>query len=142
MLEATARRLGRVRLRVRCSGGGKHDSWLRMHAEMAAATSGTSLSSFGDGSSGLRGGGMFADGLIAYLQENELMDKVPLIAQPFNPEESLLDEAIGYSLAALGFGFQIFNGFALPFPLNLVFLPLTIVEWFLRIQISMESTKL
>ena len=32
----------------------------------------------------------------------------------------------GYTLAAVGFGFQFFNGFALPFPLNLIFLPLTV----------------
>ena len=65
---------------------------------------------------------------------------MPLIQQPFDPDDSYLDEAIGYSLAAVGFCFQIFNGFSLPFPLNIVFLPLTIIEWFLRIQISFEST--
>ena len=48
----------------------------------------------------------------------------------------------GYGLAGFGFLFQIFNGFTLPFPLNIVFLPLTIIEWFLRFQISMESTAL
>ena len=37
---------------------------------------------------------------------------------------------------ALGFFFQFFAGFQLPFPLNVIFLPLTIIEWFLRIQIS------
>ena len=63
--------------------------------------------------------------------------QVPLIKQPFDPDESYLDEAVGYSLAAFGFAFQILNGFNLPFPLNLIFLPLTIIEWFLRIQISM-----
>ena len=62
---------------------------------------------------------------------------MPFIVQPFDPDESYLDEAVGYSLAAVGFLFQIFNGFSLPFPLNLIFLPLTIVEWFLRIQITM-----
>lgn len=91
--------------------------------------------------SGLRGGRMFADGLIAYLTEQDMMSQVPFIAQPFDPEESYLDEGIGYTLAAFGFCFQIFNGFSLPFPLNLVFLPLTIIEWFLRIQISMEGSK-
>ena len=91
--------------------------------------------------SGIRGGKMFADALITFLEEQDLMGKVPFIQQPFNPDESLLDEAVGYSLAAAGFAFQFFNGFALPFPLNLVFLPLTIIEWFLRLQISMEGTK-
>ena len=68
------------------------------------------------------------------------MEKVPFIQQPFDPDESYVDEAIGYGLAAFGFGFQFFNGFSLPFPLNLVFLPLTIIEWFLRLQISMEGS--
>ena len=90
--------------------------------------------------SGIRGGKMFADGLIDLLVEKDLMSKIPLIAQPFDPDESFMDEVVGYSLAAVGFGFQFFNGFALPFPLNLVFLPLTIIEWFLRLQISMEGS--
>ena len=74
---------------------------------------------------------------VRYLEEKDLMDKIPFVAQPFDPDESFLDEAIGYGLAAFGFAFQLFNGFALPFPINLIFLPLTIIEWFLRIQISM-----
>ena len=40
---------------------------------------------------------------------------------------------------ACGFLFQFFSGFTLPFPLNIIFLPLTLVEWFLRIQISMSA---
>ena len=67
------------------------------------------------------------------------IEQVPFIAQPFDPDESFLDEAVGYSLAAFGFFFQITNGFALPLPFNLIFLPLTIIEWFLRIQISMTN---
>ena len=88
--------------------------------------------------SGLRGGRMFADGLISLLEDQGLMEKVPFIAQPFDPNESYVDEAVGYSLAAIGFSFQFFNGFSLFFPLNLVFLPLTILEWFLRWQITMQ----
>ena len=45
-------------------------------------------------------------------------------------------------LSCAGFAFQLFNGFALPFPLNIVFLPLTIVEFFLKLQISASSTPL
>lgn len=95
--------------------------------------------------SGIRGGRMFADGLCAVLVERDLMKMVPLVKSfnpdgSFNPDESIVDEVIGYSIAAVGFLFQLFNGFALKFPLNLVFLPLTIVEWVLRWQISMGST--
>ena len=82
---------------------------------------------------------MFADGFITLLDEKGLMDKFPFIEPPFDANESFVDEAVGYSLAALGFTFQIFNGFELPFPLNLIFLPLTLIEWFLRFQISMEA---
>ena len=90
--------------------------------------------------SGLRGGRMFADGLISFLEEKGWMEKVPFIDQPFDPNESFMDEFVGYSLAAAGFCFQFFNGFTLGFPLNIVFLPLTIIEWFLRVQISMEGS--
>jgi len=107
--------------------------------------------------SGLRGGRMFAEALIEFLQQKKTEDGVPYIdklpfpiarvdpndpTSPFDPNESFLDEAIGYSLAALGFSFQFFNGFSLPFPLNIVLLPLTMIEWFLRIQISMTGTPL
>ena len=90
--------------------------------------------------SGLRGGRMFSDAFINILHENDLMRFLPCIAQPFNPDESVVDEVIGYSLAAFGFGFQILSGFKLPFPLNIIFFPLTIIEWFLRMQISMSAS--
>ena len=64
---------------------------------------------------------------------------MPIIEQPFNPDESYFDEALGYGVAFLGFCFQFFSGFQLPFPFNIIFLPLSLVEWFLRIQISMSS---
>ena len=38
-----------------------------------------------------------------------------------------------------GFLFQLVSGFGLPFPLNIIFLPLTLIEWFLRIQITMTA---
>ena len=48
-----------------------------------------------------------------------------------------MDEAIGYVLAAVGFIFQLQAGFSLFFPLNLLLLPLSMVEWVLRWQIVM-----
>jgi hypothetical protein len=86
--------------------------------------------------SGLRGGRMFAEAVIQILSDYDLIKYLPFISQPFKPEDSLLDEGIGYSVAAAGFLFQFFSGFNLPFPLNIIFLPLTLIEWFLRIQIS------
>ena len=47
-----------------------------------------------------------------------------------------LDEVLGYTLAAVGVYSQISSGFNIGFPLNLVFMPLTSVEWFLRYQIA------
>ena len=67
------------------------------------------------------------------------MEKLPFVSVPFKAEESYIDEAIGYSLAACGFLFQFWSGFSLPFPLNIIFLPLSIIEWFLRIQITMTA---
>eukprot|EP00322_Chrysochromulina_rotalis_P018582 CAMPEP_0115845732 /NCGR_PEP_ID=MMETSP0287-20121206/9506_1 /TAXON_ID=412157 /ORGANISM="Chrysochromulina rotalis, Strain UIO044" /LENGTH=389 /DNA_ID=CAMNT_0003299519 /DNA_START=35 /DNA_END=1204 /DNA_ORIENTATION=+ len=103
--------------------------------------------------SGLRGGRMFADALIDFLEDKKFEDGKPWLSKlpesiapmdedgQYKADESYLDEIIGYGLAAFGFSFQFFNGFSLPFPLNLIFLPLTIIEWFLRIQISMEGAK-
>ena len=45
---------------------------------------------------------MFADGLVAILNDKNLIQHVPLIAQPFDPDESYLDEVVGYTVAALG----------------------------------------
>lgn len=89
--------------------------------------------------SGLRGGRMFATGLCDLLIERGWMQKLPFVKKPFDPNETYVDEAVAYGLGAVGFLYQIFTGFALPFPLNLVFLPLSIIEWFLRFQISMEQ---
>ena len=89
--------------------------------------------------SGVRGGRMFADAVMQLLMDYDLMKYLPFIPQPFDPDESYIDEAIGYGLAFFGFSFQFFSGFQLPFPMNIIFLPLTIIEWFLRIQISFSS---
>ena len=57
------------------------------------------------------------------------LTRLPCVAKPFDPDDSNLDEIVGYVLAAAGFVFQLQAGFALVFPLNLVLLPLTTVEW-------------
>lgn len=88
--------------------------------------------------SALRGGKMFAEALFCLLEEKELLQKLPegLVPKPFDPDKTYLDEMIMYPLAAAGFLFQIKSGFLLPFPLNLIMLPLTIVEWVLRWEIT------
>lgn len=87
--------------------------------------------------SGLRGGRIVAVGLINILSERGCMDKLPscIVDKPFDPDKSYWDEIIGYPIAAAGFYVQFTHGFTLDFPWNLICLPLTIVEWFLRFQV-------
>merc|ERR1712137_807359 len=88
--------------------------------------------------SGLRGGKMFAEGFVNVLTEYGLMEKLPFVHMSngkFDPDESYFDECIAYPLAAGGFYWQVTNAFALPFPWSLVFFPLTVVEWIIKIQI-------
>lgn len=61
---------------------------------------------------------------------------------PFNPETSYLDEAVGYTVAVAGVLWQLSTGFAPPFPINIVLLPLSIVEWLLRWQITWPSSSI
>eukprot|EP00928_Gymnodinium_smaydae_P065338 TRINITY_DN484_c0_g1_i2.p1 TRINITY_DN484_c0_g1~~TRINITY_DN484_c0_g1_i2.p1 ORF type:complete len:433 (+),score=86.71 TRINITY_DN484_c0_g1_i2:73-1371(+) len=95
---------------------------------------------------GLRGGKMFAEGAFSILEERGLLQKLPdfLVPdkEPFNPDTTYLDEMIAYPLGAIGFYFQLVHGFALVFPLNIVFFPLDVVEWFLRFMISWSSSPL
>ena len=87
--------------------------------------------------SALRGGKMFAEALFAFLNDRGWLARLPCVAKPFDLNDSYLDEVVGYLLAGCGFVFQLKMGFELMFPLNLVFLPLTIIEWFLRFQVVM-----
>ena len=53
-----------------------------------------------------------------------------------NEEDTYLDEALGYSVAVAGFWFQLNAGFDLPFPVNIVMLPFTAVEWYIRWSVT------
>jgi hypothetical protein len=94
--------------------------------------------------SAMRGGRLFADGLSDFVLEHPqyvgYVEALPGVAKPFHPDTSQLDEVVGYGLAGLGFTYQLLVGFGLPFPLNVLFLPLELVEWFLRLQISMTAS--
>jgi len=90
--------------------------------------------------SGLRGGTMFATSLINIMSEKGWLDKCPLVKDAdgkFDPNLSIIDECIGYPLAAAGFYWQFTNGFALPFPYSLIMFPITCVDWVLKWQIFM-----
>ena len=47
-------------------------------------------------------------------------------------DQTNVDEIVGWTVAAVGLYFQFSNGMALPFPFNILLLPLTIVEKVLR----------
>lgn len=79
--------------------------------------------------SGLRGGTIAARAFLEFANERgwkKLDDE----------STSLTDETIGMVLAAGGICFQLLNGFQLPFPANIVLLPLTVIEWVLRWQVT------
>ncbi|CAE8680753.1 unnamed protein product [Polarella glacialis] len=91
--------------------------------------------------SGLRGGRLVGEGFVNafgnYLPDSVVAkkdDPEKPGEKIFDPDNSYLDEIIGFPLAAAGFYFQFTSGFTgiLAFPFNLVMLPCTIVEWILR----------
>jgi len=83
--------------------------------------------------SSIKGGLMFSRGLMAHLCATGHKTLGPL---SLDSEDSYIDEAFGYSVAALGFYIQWSWGFGLPFPLSLVMLPFDILEWYIRWSIS------
>jgi hypothetical protein len=70
--------------------------------------------------SAVRGGLLCSRQLLGYLHKKGYIY--------FNEEESYLDEILGWGLAAWGVYFQLVHLFNLPFPLNLILLPLNVVE--------------
>ena len=92
--------------------------------------------------SAMRGGKLFAQGLCALIVERgwqEHVESLPGVPKPFDPETTYIDEVVGYLVAAVGFGTQILFGFSLGFPFNILLLPLEIIEWFLRWQITFTT---
>ena len=52
----------------------------------------------------------------------------------------MLVEVVGYAVAALGFYYQYAWGFALPFPLSLLFFPLSWIEWYIRWAVTSTAS--
>lgn len=73
--------------------------------------------------SAIKGGLIFGRILVEFLHEKGFVT--------FPPEKAYLDEAIGWGIAAVGLIFQFSWGFALPFPLNILLLPVKLVETFI-----------
>merc|ERR1719203_478434 len=80
--------------------------------------------------SGIRGGKLFAEALISFCQARGWMDQLPkgIVTEPFDPEKSYLDEAIAMPFAVLGCYFQFKNWFSLPFPLDWLLWPVSLLE--------------
>ena len=94
--------------------------------------------------SGLRGGQMFALALFGFIADWGLIEKLPecmvtYVKPWFDPATSFLDEIIGYTLAFIGIWWQVIDGGDIFFPLDLVLMPLSLVEWFLRYQITFTA---
>jgi len=73
---------------------------------------------------GVRGGLLFTRSLMRLAIDRKIMN--------IDPDDSMLDEISGWTLALVGVYFQLSQGFMLPFPFNIVLLPLSIIEWILR----------
>mmetsp|Transcript_56840 Transcript_56840/g.83401 ORF Transcript_56840/g.83401 Transcript_56840/m.83401 type:complete len:375 (+) Transcript_56840:40-1164(+) len=74
--------------------------------------------------SGILGGLMCARALLRYANNMKWLT--------LNADETMMDEYAGWTLAALGVYFQVSNGMAAPFPLNILFLPVTFCETYLQ----------
>ena len=93
--------------------------------------------------SALRGGKLVAEGLFGILVEKAKVGVVlcpGMVGVDYDPDDSILDDVIGWIVAAQGFMFQINSGFQLPAPFNIIFFPLTFLEWYLRFQIAGGTT--
>ena len=74
--------------------------------------------------SAIRGSEMALSGICAYLKRHNHIKEIPLPG-------SALWFGLHVGLAVVGFSWQFRMGFSLPFPINLLFLPLSIFEWVL-----------
>ena len=70
---------------------------------------------------------------------NQYVEKLPGVQAPFDPATSYFDEAVGYTIGAIGLFWQLSTGFSPPLPFNILLLPLEIVEWILRWQITFST---
>jgi len=74
--------------------------------------------------SGIRGGIMMSRAGFQYLAKQD--------GKEYHQEDSIIDEVVGYSAAAIGIFLQIQSGFGLPFPVNIIMFPFTFAEWWIR----------
>ena len=85
-----------------------------------------------------RGGRLFAEGFFNMIvgQAKSGLHLCPgIIGADFDPNESVLDEIVGFIFAFQGLLFQMTSGLGvLPFPFNILLLPLSVLESMLRAE--------
>jgi hypothetical protein len=81
--------------------------------------------------SAMRGGHMFTENFIQYL------DKMGYYK--IDTKLTNIDEILGYVVAVFGLLFQLRSGFSLPFPLNIILLPFSILEWWLMWILNLQN---
>jgi len=81
--------------------------------------------------SSIRGAQMFTHGILTYISRNEYMDVKP-------DQSSALFVGLTAIIAWTGFAWQLRSGFTLPFPLNVLLFPITILEWFITWFVAVE----
>ena len=82
---------------------------------------------------------MFADGFFGMLVEqakNGITICPGIIGPDYDPEDSVLDEIVGFVIAAQGLMFQLSHAYELTFPFNVLLSPLTFIEWLIRTQVG------
>ena len=88
--------------------------------------------------SGLRGGRIAGNAFVDLVSFSKVGRK--LMCQPaegpLDLDATYMDEVVMAVVAAGGFSFQIYYFFQPPFPFDWVLLPVTILEWFLRWQVT------
>jgi len=80
--------------------------------------------------SGIRGAQMFTLGLITYLSRNKIIEL---------DQGSVWFVVLTGITAWTGFVWQVQSGFVLPFPLNVLLFPLTVLEWFITWMVAVEK---
>jgi len=83
--------------------------------------------------SGVKGGLLFSRSMMNYGNKKGYIN--------IKHEDTNMDEIAGWALAAIGVYFQVSYGFALPFPFNILFFPITVAEWAIIWIVSDASIK-
>ena len=80
-----------------------------------------------------RGAQLFARGSLAYAVRHKYLSPSAI------DEKGKVFNFFIVGLGCLGFWWQFWNGFSLPFPLNVLLFPLGWVEWYIRWTITSNS---